>query len=85
MRNFNDPLKRPPAWLYSTFDDLEKVMVFDFGWVLSKTLHWDKTNEGWEFWNKKHIEFYNFFSKYYYKYRYGLIKKARAKKDKMPA
>jgi len=85
MRNFNDPLKRPPAWRYSTFDDLEKVMVFDFGWVLSKTLHWDKTNEGWIFWNEKHIEFYKFFSKYYYKYRYGLIKKARAKKDKMPA
>lgn len=85
MRNFSDPLKRHPLWGYSTFDDLEKIAVGDFRRVLAKTLYWYETNEGYDFWYKKHTEFLIFFSKYYYKYRYGLIKKARAKRDKMPA
>lgn len=85
MRNFSDPHKRSLSWRYSTFDDLEKIKVLDFRRVLCVTLYWYETNEGYDFWYKKHIEFFNFFSKYYYKYRYGIIKKARAKRDKMPA
>ena len=62
LRNFRDPKTRlaRDKMVYDVSFFINES-IDNFGWIISNTLCFDRTNEGFDFWRDIHWQFHNFF------------------------